>query len=67
MTEELTRDSPDPWTQGDGKSRATRTTEILMTLSRYGFGELIERSWWSRWLPGRPADQSAADPFRRCV
>jgi ubiquinone biosynthesis protein len=61
MTEEPTRDIPDLWTQGDGKSRATRTAEILMTLSRYGFGELIERGWWSRWLPGRPTDQAAAD------
>jgi ubiquinone biosynthesis protein len=61
MAEEPTRDIPDPWTQGDGKSRATRTAEFLLTLSRYGFGELIERSWWARWLPGRPADQPAAD------
>jgi ubiquinone biosynthesis protein len=61
MTQEPIRDIPDLWTQGDGKSRAARTAEILMTLSRYGFGELIERGWWSRWLPGRPTDQDAAD------
>jgi ubiquinone biosynthesis protein len=46
----------DLWTWGDGKSRAARTTEILLALSRFGFGELIERGWWARWLPGRPGD-----------
>ncbi len=45
------------WAQGDGKGRAARTAEILLTLSRFGFGELIERSWWSRWLPGKPTDE----------
>lgn len=54
--------STDLWTQGDGKTRATRTAEILLTLSRFGFGELIERSWWARWLPGRPIAQSQVDP-----
>ncbi len=62
MTEQLTHEDPDLWTQGDGKSRAARTAEILLTLSRYGFGELIERGWWARWLPGRPTDQTEADP-----
>ena len=49
------------WSGGDGKSRAARTAEILLTLSRFGFGELIERSWWARWLPGQPTDAAAAD------
>jgi ubiquinone biosynthesis protein len=49
------------WSTGDGKSRAARTVEILLTLSRFGFGELIERSWWARWLPGRPADEAESD------
>jgi ubiquinone biosynthesis protein len=57
-----TREQIDRWSQGDGKSRATRTTEILLNLSRFGFGELIERSWWSRWLPGQPADEASPDP-----
>lgn len=48
--------------EGEGKSRAARTAEILLTLSRYGFGELIERGWWSRWLPGRPTDGTEVDP-----
>ena len=48
----------DLWQVGDGKSRAARTAEILLTLSRYGFGELIERSWWARWLPGEPGEAS---------
>ena len=49
------------WSTGDGKSRAARTAEILLTLSRFGFGELIERSWWARWLPGRPTDEAESD------
>ncbi|MFN2220699.1 MAG: ABC1 kinase family protein [Anaerolineae bacterium] len=49
------------WSIGDGKSRAARTVEILLTLSRFGFGELIERSWWARWLPGVPMDQPGDD------
>jgi len=49
------------WSTGDGKSRAARTAEILLTLSRFGFGELIERSWWARWLPGQPADGAEGD------
>ena len=59
MTENLTVTSEELWTVGDGKSRAARTVEILLTLSRFGFGELIERSWWARWLPDRSpeADQ----------
>ncbi len=40
-----------------GPSRAVRTAEILLTLSRFGFGELIERGWWTRWLPGRAPDR----------
>jgi ubiquinone biosynthesis protein len=58
MAEEGIEKAIDLWTRGDGKSRATRTAEILATLSRFGFGELVERSWWSRWLPGRPVDQT---------
>jgi ubiquinone biosynthesis protein len=61
MTEQPIHQEAELWTQGDGKSRAARTTEILLTLSRFGFGELVERSWWSRWLPGRPADQAGDD------
>lgn len=59
MAEQLTREDTEHWTQGDGKSRAARTAEILLTLSKFGFGELIERGWWARWLPGRPADQAS--------
>jgi ubiquinone biosynthesis protein len=62
MTDQPARSDTDLWTRGDGKSRAARTAEILLTLSRFGFGELIERSWWSRWLPGLPTDQEGADP-----
>ena len=50
------------WSTGDGKSRAARTAEILLTLSRFGFGELIERSWWARWLPDQPVDAAEGDP-----
>ncbi len=40
-----------------------RTVEILRTLGRFGFGELIERSWWWRWLPGLPTAQATeSDP-----
>ncbi len=49
------------WSVGDGKSRAVRTGEILLTLGRFGFGELIERSWWRRWLPGAPTDEARYD------
>ncbi|MGD2039967.1 MAG: AarF/UbiB family protein [Anaerolineae bacterium] len=59
MTEETIEVRDDLWTQGDGKTRAARTTEILLMLSRFGFGELIERSWWSRWLPDRSMDPSS--------
>jgi ubiquinone biosynthesis protein len=55
MPEESSK-STDLWGVGDGKSRAARTAEILLTLSRFGFGELIERGWWSRWLPGRTSE-----------
>lgn len=41
------------WSAGDGKGRAARTAEILLTLGRLGFGELVERAWWLRWLPDR--------------
>jgi ubiquinone biosynthesis protein len=51
----------DLWNRGDGKSRAARTAEILTTLGRFGFGELVERGWWSRWLPGGPPDRSTID------
>jgi ubiquinone biosynthesis protein len=51
----------DLWNHGDGKSRAARTAEILTTLGRFGFGELIERGWWSRWLPGGPPDPGDLD------
>ena len=44
------------WTQGDGKSRAARTAEILLTLARFGFGEIVERAWWAQWLPGSPPE-----------
>ena len=49
------------WSTGDGKTRAARTVEILLTLSKFGFGELIERSWWARWLPGLPTDEAETD------
>ena len=39
MTEDLAREEIDLWGQGDGKSRAARSAEILLTLSRYGFGD----------------------------
>jgi len=58
MTEQPNGAESDLWTQGDGKNRAARTAEILLTLSRFGFGELIERGWWSRWLPGRPTAEA---------
>ena len=61
MSEPDTTTGSEFWTQGDGKSRATRTVEILLTLSRFGFGELIERGWWSRWLGDRPADAAPGD------
>lgn len=61
MGEDLLREELDLWGQGDGKSRAARTAEILVNLSRFGFGELIERTWWSRWLPGRPGDRADMD------
>jgi ubiquinone biosynthesis protein len=61
MAEQPSLGDAELWSRGDGKSRAARTSEILLTLSRYGFGELIERGWWSRWLPGRPDDQVEAD------
>ncbi len=60
MTEQPSLNGSGLWAQGDGKGRAARTAEILLTLSRFGFGELIERSWWSRWLPGRPTDEAQA-------
>jgi ubiquinone biosynthesis protein len=62
MAEELRSHEVDPWSRGDGQGRAARTAEILMTLSRFGFGELVERGWWARWLPGRPVDQVDYDP-----
>jgi ubiquinone biosynthesis protein len=61
MTEQSASRAPDLWSQGNGKGRAARTAEILLTLSKFGFGELIERSWWSRWLPGRPSDGVEVD------
>lgn len=54
-----------------GKSRAARTAEILLTFGSYGFGELVERRWWTRWLPGQPpartgssSDEAAAARLR---
>jgi ubiquinone biosynthesis protein len=61
MTEDVTSQATALWTLGDGKSRAARTAEILLTLSRYGFGELIERGWWARWLPGAPGVEGELD------
>ena len=60
MSTDIARGDEGLWSGGDGKSRAARTAEILLTLSRFGFGELIERRWWARWLPGQPTD--AAEP-----
>ncbi len=60
MVEELPRQENGLGSPDNGKSRASRTVEILLSLSRYGFGELIERGWWSRWLPGRPPDRAEA-------
>ncbi len=72
MADERVYQKDDLWSAGDGKSRASRTAEILLTLSKFGFGELIERSWWARWLPGRRvgedvavADESAATRLRK--
>ncbi len=62
MADESVPGEVDLWSQGNAKSRAARTAEILLGLSRFGFGELIERGWWSRWLPGHPADQAESDP-----
>ena len=62
MSEEPAAVNRELWSMGDGKSRAARTAEILITLSKYGFGELIERSWWARWLPGRPPEEAESDP-----
>jgi ubiquinone biosynthesis protein len=58
VAEQSTGDDRELWRLGDGKSRAARTAEILLTLSRFGFGELIERSWWARWLPGQPVAEA---------
>ncbi|MGD9146226.1 MAG: AarF/UbiB family protein [Anaerolineae bacterium] len=60
MAEELPRQENDPGSPDGSKSRASRTVEILLSMSKYGFGELIERGWWSRWLPGRPTDRADA-------
>jgi len=54
MEEDLAYEEVELGSPGNGQSRAARTVEILSSLSRYGFGELIERTWWSRWLPDRP-------------
>jgi ubiquinone biosynthesis protein len=62
MTEQVSREAVGLWTVGDGRSRAARTAQILLTLSRFGFGELIERGWWARWLPGRPIDPGESPP-----
>jgi ubiquinone biosynthesis protein len=62
MTERLSQEDAGLWTAGDGRSRAARTVQILLTLSRFGFGELIERGWWVRWLPGRPIDLGESSP-----
>jgi ubiquinone biosynthesis protein len=51
----------DVWVVGDGKSRAARTAEILVTLGRFGFGVLVERGWWNRWLPERGQGKEIAD------
>jgi ubiquinone biosynthesis protein len=56
MIEQTMQNGSGLWELGDGKGRAARTAEILLTFSRFGFGELIERSLWSRWLPGRPME-----------
>jgi len=61
MTDNPTMTNGELWSTGDGRSRAARTVEILLTLSKFGFGELIERNWWARWLPGVPMDQSGDD------
>jgi predicted unusual protein kinase regulating ubiquinone biosynthesis (AarF/ABC1/UbiB family) len=57
-----TMEGTELWTQGDGKSRAARTAEILLTLSKFGFGEFVERSWWARWLPGQPLEGADVTP-----
>lgn len=62
MTEDQTPGTIDLWIQGDGKSRAARTAEILVTLSKFGFGELIDRGWWARWLPDRSLDEADLAP-----
>ncbi|MGD9049898.1 MAG: AarF/ABC1/UbiB kinase family protein, partial [Anaerolineae bacterium] len=60
MAETLPDQEHDPGSPDDSQSRASRTADILLRLSKYGFGELIERGWWSRWLPGRPTDRADA-------
>jgi ubiquinone biosynthesis protein len=60
MSESTTHPAHDLWVSGDGKSRAARTAEILLTLGRFGFGELVDRSLWTRWLPGRPPPSAEA-------
>jgi ubiquinone biosynthesis protein len=60
MTDEEPRQEYDLGSLGSDKSRASRTVEILQSFAQYGFGELIERGWWSRWLPGRPTDRAEA-------
>lgn len=60
MTDDSAMSEAQLWNQGDGKGRAARTAEILLTLGKFGFGELVERAWWARWLPGRP--QRSAEP-----
>jgi ubiquinone biosynthesis protein len=62
MTEQAIHKGAELWTVGDGKSRAARTAEILLTLSRFGFGALIERGWWARWLPGQPVAGAESSP-----
>lgn len=53
MTHRDTTPGSDPWSRGDGKGRAARTAEILLTLAGFGFGTLVDRAWWARRLPGR--------------
>lgn len=67
MVERMIDKNADLWTLGDGKSRATRTVEILWTLSRFGFGELIERRWWRHWLPSQRPEGARADSREAAV
>ena len=63
MSEESAQAHTDLWTLGDGKSRAARTAEILLTLGRFGFGDAgraeLVGALAARWPPDDGADPDA--------